>query len=275
MDVFPPVTDAVRRCEAIHDALVRRSDSGEGPSPCFTGRGADGRRDTDHRHASLIPLALGSRKDRLDHVLVYCPMGFDERARQALFTIRKTWAKDLPDLFLTLVGLGSYQSFRQTVPLLRSARAFRSATAFVPARFLKARGKDSLLEQVQRELTFRGLPRASSVEIEVDDERWIPASAARSGRRASDLVVFDADGVPRRPSVRFRAFRRARTNRPPPVALGLSLRLVFDAPIEQPILLGYGSHFGLGVFSPERGRDVDQTCGVEPAHPSVSASLQP
>ncbi|OJY22053.1 MAG: type I-U CRISPR-associated protein Cas5/Cas6 [Myxococcales bacterium 68-20] len=252
-DVLPPIADAVRRCEALHEALVRRSDPGDGPSPCFTGTGANGQRDTDHRHASLIPLTLGKRKDRLDHVLVYCPMGFDDKAHQALFGIRKTWAGDLPDLFVTLAGLGSVESLRQTVPLMCSARTFRSETAFVPARFLKAKGKDSLLEQVQRELEFRNLPRAANVEVEVIDGRWLPASAVRPGRRASDLILADGNGESSRPSARFRSFLRARAKRPPPVAFGLSLRLAFDTPVEGPILLGYGSHFGLGVFSPEGG----------------------
>lgn len=247
-DVFPPLTDAVRRLDALHDALVRLSDAGSGPSPCFTGR-ANGDALAGHRHASLFPLTLGKRKDRLDHILVHCPMGFDEAARQALFALRKTWARDLPDLFVTLAGVGLVDGFAKSVPLTRRSRDFRSATPFVPSRFLKARGKDALQEQVQRELEFRGLPRAREVSIELEGGRWGSAEAVRVGRRASDLGI-ELDGVFHRPTSHFRNFRRERAERKPPVAYALSLRLVFDDVVSGPIALGYGSHFGLGVFEP-------------------------
>jgi CRISPR-associated protein Csb2 len=248
VDVFPPMTDAVRRMEALHDALVRGSDSGEGSSPCFTG-GIAGESLRGHQHATLVPVALGKRKDRVDHILVHCPMGFDEGARQALFRIRKTWAHDLPDLFVTLAGMGASDAFATTVPLVRASRVFRSATPFVPSRYLRTNGKDALREQVQRELEFRNLPRATEVDIEVGENRWTSAKNVTAGRRAGDLAV-DVDGASRRPYSRFRHFLRARVKRPPPVAFALSLRLVFAESVTGPISLGYGSHFGLGVFEP-------------------------
>jgi CRISPR-associated protein Csb2 len=248
VDVFPPMTDAVRRLEALHDALVRLSDSPNGPSPCFTGR-LNGESLRGHRHAALVPLALGTRKDRLDHILVHCPMGFDDGARQALFRIRKTWAHDLPDLFVTLAGMGTLDAFAKSVPLVRASRIFRSATPFVPSRFLRTNGNSSLREQVQRELEFRSLPRAREVDIEFDENRWVSTESVTAGRRASDLAV-DVDGAPRRPHPRFRHFLRARAERPPPVGFGLSLRLVLEEPVSGPVTLGYGSHFGLGVFEP-------------------------
>lgn len=254
-DVFPPMKDVVRRLDALHDALVHLSDSGAGPSPCFTGR-ANGEAITGHRHASLVPLSLGKRSDRLDHILVHCPMGLDESARQALFRLRKTWASDLPDLFVTLAGMGMLEGFAKTVPHARPSRVLTSATPFVPARFLKPRGKDALLEQVQRELEFRELPRASEVSIELDGGRWAPTAMVRVGRRASDLAIdIDIDGARAigRPSSRFRHFRRERAERAPPVVFGLSLRLVFDEPVRGPISLGYASHFGLGLFEPREG----------------------
>jgi len=36
--------------------------------------------------------------------------------------------------------------------------------------------------------------------------------------------------------------------RRPPVDAGFAVRLTFDAPVRGPIALGYGSHFGLGLF---------------------------
>lgn len=192
-DVFPRMEEAVRRLDVIHDALVRLSDIETGPSPCFTGR-VRGDSIRGHRHARLIPLALGKRRDRLDHVLVHCPMGFDEKGRAALFRIRRTWAKDLPDLFLTIAGIGAVEAFETTVPLVRAARIFRSWTPFVPARFLKGRGKDSLLNQVQRELAFCGLPQASRVQIEAASGQWVSSENVIPGQRADDITISN-DGT--------------------------------------------------------------------------------
>jgi CRISPR-associated protein Csb2 len=247
-DAFPPIADAVWRLEALHDALVRRSEGPSGPSACFTGRAA-GETIGGHQHATLVPLTLGRRKGRIDHVLVHCPMGFDDQARDALFRLRKTWAKNLPDLFVALAGLGTLDSFAETIPLLRPSRLFRSATPFVPSRFLKSRGHDALFAQVQRELSYRGLHEAAAIEIEVDGGRWVSAARAVPGKRAADLAVRDGDRW-LRPSPRFRRFVRARASRPPPALLGLSLRITFAEPTEGPLALGYASHFGLGVFSP-------------------------
>lgn len=253
VDVFPPVADAIRRLDALHDALVKASDDGTGPSPCFTGK-SEGNPLGGHRHATLIPLTLGTRRDRLDHVLVYCPMGFDERARAALLRVRKTWAAGLPDLFVTLAGMGAVEDFGRLVPVARPATEFQSLTPFVPVRFLKAHGKDTLFEQVQRELAFRGLPAATDITIEmvrpgVATSAWIPAASAQVGKRAGELWA-DGDGTLLRPTPRFRHFILRRASRPPPTRLGLSLRLRFASRVFGPVSLGYGSHFGLGAFTP-------------------------
>jgi CRISPR-associated protein Csb2 len=250
-DVFPPISDAVRRLDAIHDALVKGSDLGGGASPCFTGK-LDGAVMFGHRHATLVPLSLGKRKDRLDHILVHCPMGLDPNAREALFRLRKAWAHNLPDLFLTLAGMGRLDAFAKVVPITACSRGFRSLTPFVPSRFLKSRGKDTLLLQVQRELALRDLCKAKTIEIEVATDQWVSAEDVQIGRCADDLVVI-VDGAPKRPHPRFRHFLRSRAERRPPVPFALSLRLTFDSPVPGPLTLGYGSHFGLGAFEPLDG----------------------
>ncbi|MGH7439018.1 MAG: type I-G CRISPR-associated protein Csb2 [Polyangiaceae bacterium] len=240
-DVLPPMPDALRRLEAIHQTLVRESDRrGAGPSPCFTGS-VRGDRIKGHRHATLIPLTLGKRKGRIDHVLVHAPMGFnaepgDDRAIHALGAIRRTYAKNLPTVFVVVAGMGKLADFENAVPLVRPSRAFRSITPFVPPRYLKAKGKDGLLGQVQAELCSRGLPPPLQVELET---------------RASEWTLLDAAEAPSPPWPRFRGYRYCRASRPPPAAIHFSLRLVFEHAVRGPIALGYGSHFGLGVFEPE------------------------
>jgi hypothetical protein len=78
----------------------------------------------------------------------------DDAPRLALGRVRKMYrGTDLPDLFVTLVGLGKREDFEATVPEVRAARVWRSVTPFVPPRFLKERGTNSLFGQGLR-LTF-------------------------------------------------------------------------------------------------------------------------
>lgn len=244
VDVLPPFRDALRRIELLHRSLVSFSDldrSGHG-SPVFTGQDVDGNPLVGHAHATLLPLSLGRRSDRLDHVLVHAPMGFDARAKAALGAVRKTYAPGIPDVFVTLVGLGRTADFVNDVPEVRRARVWRNTTPFVPTRHPKSRGQNTLEELVQRDLEQRGLPKADLVELELDDGSFAP------------LADWQAmGGAAPRPSTRFRHFRRERETRPPPVRLALGLRLHFAAPVAGPLALGYGSHFGLGAFRPDEG----------------------
>lgn len=235
-DVLPPLHDVVRRMGGIHDALVRLSDaSGGGPSPCFTGR-RDGIVLEGHRHAALLPLSLGRRVDRLDHVLVHAPMGFDRSAREALGTIRRTWAKNLPDIYLALAGIGERASFEKLVPGVRSSRQWRSATPFVPSRFLKPRGSNGLFGQIRAELRWRNIDLPARVHVELED--------------GSFHELHEDSPIPARLSTRFRHFHRERVERPPPTRHVFSLLLDFTEPVQGPLHLGYASHFGLGSFVP-------------------------
>lgn len=236
-DLYPPMRDALRRMELIHRSLVSLSDpekKGAG-SPALSGK-IDGEPMTGHRHAFMIPLALGRRKDRIDHLLVYARMGFDANARRALGLIRKTYAKDMPDLFVTLAGLGAREDFEELVPDVREAARWRSRTPFIPPRYLKRSGKNSLRGQIEAELKERGIEGLESILIELD---------------GGEYIGIDEYDRSMRLTPRFRHFRRERekegaTIRKP----ALSLELRFREPVRGPIALGYACHFGLGVFEP-------------------------
>jgi CRISPR-associated protein Csb2 len=273
-EVLPRIEDALLRMEALHDALVSRSDRGDGrgPSPCLSGRGADGQPLQGHRHAWLLPLCLdrddaSGRGARLDHVLVHATMGFDARAREALSRIRTAYAAKVPRMFLTLVGLGERTHFAAVVPCVQEARVWRSALPFVPPRHLKPRGAGSLEGQVQAELASRGLRPAECIEVELEGGVYIPASDFWPvwERRAPAPVRMSpsSDDQPPQPAAppqiprlasRWLDFRRERLSRgspKPPVTMGLGLRITLGAPVRGPIALGYASHFGLGLLEPD------------------------
>ena len=108
---------------------------------------------------------------------------------------------------------------------LGGSRSWVSATPFVPPRFLKPRGANTLIGQVNAELASRGRPLV---------EQW-------------DELPRTAETL----ALRHFARRRQRSGAPPPVDVGYAVRLRFAEPIVGPLTLGYGSHFGLGLFVAE------------------------
>jgi CRISPR-associated protein Csb2 len=133
-----------------------------------------------------------------------------------------------------LLGAGVAEDFPPRSPVGRS-RKWRSVTPFIPTRHFKRRGtrrdtggEDGFLESTLREdLARRGLPEPVSV-------RRLPDCRLR-GR-----------------SIRWIEFRRERlrgggTKGGHP---GAGFEVEFAEPLRGPLALGYGCHFGLGLFLP-------------------------
>jgi CRISPR-associated protein Csb2 len=235
-DLFPPLRDVIRRTDMLHKGLISVADptNTSRGSPALTGK-IDNVPIRGHRHAQLLPLSLRCRPDRFDHVLVFAEMGLDDVAMEALGSIRKTYAKGMPELFVTLAGFGTRPDFANQVRELRSALVWRSRTPFVPPRFAKPRGRNSVRGQLEHELEERGLTGLVDVAIELDEGRFVSLDAFEPGMR---------------PSLRFRHTRLDRGDHVPPVRAAYSLELRFGKPVSGPIGLGYGCHFGLGLFEP-------------------------
>lgn len=271
---LPRMRDALWRCEALHKALVRESAGAAAdgiPSATLTGCGPDRVPLQGHRHATLIPLDLDD-DSRIDHIAVYAPDGLDSEVMSALRRVRVTYAKDLPRIFVTVVDTGRRGDFSAQIAPLARARAWVSATPFVPPRHLKQSGRSSLLGQLCSELDSRGLPQPRTMEVQVSGQdpatesiRYVSAAEFWAlWRRRRPMVELGPDAaVPAAAdhpdpgasivlAPAWRHFRRVRQTSPsrPPVSVALGLRLVFDSPIDGPVSLGYASHYGLGVFRP-------------------------
>ncbi|MDB4958289.1 MAG: hypothetical protein JWO36_5858 [Myxococcales bacterium] len=252
--LLPLMRDAILRAESIHKCLVSKSHvDARGPSPCFTGCDELRRPLTGHGHASVLPISERGGVDpfaRMDHVVVHAPMGFDDAAISALRRTRVTWAANMPDLFLTLIGFGS----RTEMPdVVGRGRAWTSRTPFVLPRYLKPRGRNSLRGQIEAEMESRGLPRPAHVEVQLDDGSYTTPEHATQllAPQRQAVLVSAAEGPTeklRRLATRWRHFRLARImgGRPPPSRTALGLRVMFTEDVIGPISLGYGAHFGLG-----------------------------
>lgn len=233
---LPSVVRTLPQAELLHRALVkaacRHSDT---PSKVLTGRGESGKPLIEpHRHAHLLPLDLDD-DGHLDHILIWAPMRLDASAQAAVRAVRNTFTRGgVGPLRLALVGSGSLTELRGlkgvygeklyglTGPLA-GATEWTSVTPFVPSRYLKKRGKNTLDGQVIAELVTRGYPEPIGINV-LD---------VRSDTRLMSMHHF---------------IRSRRRGPAAPVDVGYSLTLRFAEPIMGPLCLGYGSHFGLGLF---------------------------
>lgn len=229
---LPPCTRALPQAELFHRAIIGRVGRGHRVHcPELTGKDEQGRPLHDHHdHAHTIPLDLDG-DGHLDHILIYAKMGLRDAAQRAIRQSRETWRKKGPDLQVAVVGYGELEMLRQLPsPLNRHAeqllgpsegsRVWESVTPFVLPRFRKPRGKNTLLGQLNAELESRRLPEVESILID-------PALT----RELRHYVRQRGHGGP-----------------PPPVDAGFGLRLTFTEPVHGPLILGYASHFGLGLF---------------------------
>jgi CRISPR-associated protein Csb2 len=98
---------------------------------------------------------------------------------------------------------------------------------FIPPRYLKRRGKNTLEGQIAAELATRGLPPATAIE-DLGPRAVIEKGWHRYVRRCRD-----------------------QTKRPAPPGI-FALRITFPEPQCGPICLGWGSHYGFGVMGGKR-----------------------
>lgn len=231
---LPMRARALPQAELLHRGLVASAGRGESVDcPELTGRDAEGRPLTGHRHAHLLPVDLDG-DGHLDHIVIYARMGLGPIAQRAVRTLKRTWTKGgVGELQVALAGQGDLDSLRELPPVLRSgvtallgprggARTWTSFTPLVLPRYQKRRGNNTFDGQVLAELASRGLPPA-----------------------AVQVLLWDDESRQLRHAVRV----RRHPAKPPPVDAGFAVRLTFVTPVGGPLALGYGAHFGLGLFA--------------------------
>lgn len=230
---LPRIERVLPQGELLHRALVANAMRINGHSIALSGCDADRKPlTTPHQHAHVLHLDL-DRDGHLDHVLIWAPMGLDANAQAAIRATRRTFTKGgTAPLRLAVAGAGETKDLISLAPpiggrlaaMLGTSARWRSLTPFVPPRFLKRNGRNTLLGQVNAELASRGLPQAHSFRV-LDPHEDEEARVARHFKRARQ--------------------RGAR----PPQDIGFMLELQLEAATAGPLALGYGSHYGLGLFS--------------------------
>lgn len=245
--VPPRLTEAISFAERIHDALVYNSKG----SSVFTGCAESGIPMEGHKHAFILcesNLGLGrGQRGEITHAVIYAPAGFDFRERKALDSLTRIWGRDGHDVQLILIGVGQPEDFagtdtaRGACSILAESRNWISRTPFVPTRHPKA--------------TKTGTPK-------LDDSGLQIGSPEHELRRLLSLAAFPAPFSVEPVSstdlagheTRWLSFRRERNRgdgRRATSGYGYGFRIKFPEAVRGPIALGYGAHFGLGLFVPE------------------------
>lgn len=278
---LPRIEDAVRIGELMRLAALSRFGWEPDPRngrrrplapPDISGRGADNAplRDAHHSHAFWLPEDADG-DGLIDHVCVYLASGFDTRTRAALDQLTRLWARSGiaqnrgtaqnrdggedhggREWRLALEGFGKCGDFADSSALLRHTRVWRSVTPFLPTGHLKRTSDASRARQVLDDGQSITGPLAEATgyprEVRRLALRRRLTAPSQADRIQVDLLPWmEVHGARRRP-IQFHRFR-SRGQEAMTDTRSAMLRIRFASPISGPVALGYGCHFGLGLFA--------------------------
>jgi CRISPR-associated protein Csb2 len=226
----PRIEQALRIGEVARWALMA---GGGDPPPEFSGRDAAGPRRDDPAHAHAFFLPEDADGDGfIDHLIVYCRLGFSPEARRRLDRLHSLWlARGAMEWRVALEDIAVPETFTGVSALLRPSRLWASITPYLMPWYAK---RDfGVAEQVTQELARRAIfPRLQSV------------------------TVLDRS-VQAKPALNFDRFR-SRRGLSQPDRLGTPLSLTFAEAVQGPLALGFACHYGLGLFVAIRGACSDR-----------------
>lgn len=249
----PPVEETLRIAEILRWALIRREDGVHTPAELL-GRDADGplRDDPQHAHAFYLP-EDADQDGFIDHLIVYCRTGFSCEARRRLDRLSRLWLargqadddgyRGRKEWRVALEDIAAHDTFDAS-PVLGRSRIWTSATPYLKSRFDKRRPKEfaALVDSYRSQIVHEWQRRFPGVAAPVISPLTEPVVPQRFARR------FGANGRVRTPLAFSRI--RARRGGSQPDSAGGFFELTFTQPVQGPIALGWGCHFGLGLFSP-------------------------
>lgn len=249
------LTETIVLADRVHETLVSLSNG----SSVFTG--CDSHREPLHgnRHAYIF-CESNSRQvvgddGPITHIAIYAPMGFGSGDLNALENLSEIWGENDLRVTVALQGIGQPEDFAGNFivmdadhpfcPLLSRSRVWVSRTPFIPTRHpkvtragafkLDGRGLQigSPEHEVRRLLGMQNLAEIVSVE---------PIAGTLLGKKQIGWSGFrlSRDGG----RGRWAGSR------------GYGFRIEFSEPVNGPIAVGYGAHFGMGLFVPEDDRQI-------------------
>ncbi len=238
---LPPITETLAVAELLRAALMHRYTClTSRPVPSvLSGRDAEGRplRQAAHPHAFFLPQANG--KGQIDRLVLHAAGGLDAEVLRACESLTRLWIGDArrhgenppndrgrQEWRVALARAGEAEDFPDSA-LLRQSRHWISMTPYLRPRYDDGADRQTLCErQIRREAAARELGVIEQVAL-----------AEGEGRLVSN-----------RNALTFRRFRSRRGLRQPD-RTGTGLVITFTQAIRGPVALGFGAHFGLGLFA--------------------------
>ncbi|MDE2832953.1 MAG: type I-U CRISPR-associated protein Csb2 [Bacteroidota bacterium] len=241
----PRIEDAIKIGEVMRAAAMSQFGWSEGegtgartPLAPWQISGRNGARgpvnDPTHPHAFWLPEDADD-DGWIDHIIVYVSGGINREIQDRLDRITRIWlssqrgrgelrnASKVQEWRLALEGFGQLKDFEGSSRLLAVSKRWRSVTPFLAAGYLKRKGYRG---EVIRLLRLRG----------IDTE----------GVRITELDEISVGSV-RRHALHFHRFR-SRGREVQRDSSGALLEIEFPQEVKGPLAIGYGCHFGLGVF---------------------------
>ena len=227
---LPMLEDAVRMGELARMALMRIVEKNLGHVPTLLS-GHDLPPGNSHEHAFFI--SEHDHQGRIDHLLVHTPGGLDRRTVNAMKGLKRLYTRDAREWEVWFEGAGGVKDFLGKSDCMAFGKVWRTVTPYLHPWYLKR--NFGINEQIRKECRLRKLPEPEAV-------RLLP-----------EVVVGSR---PRRP-VHYHRFRSKR-GLVQPDTRGTFLELVFPETISGPLALGFGSHYGLGLFVAANGAAADR-----------------
>lgn len=219
---LPRIEDSLRIGELLRWAAMSAFGKDETDRymapPIFSGHDLP----TGNRHQHAFYLPFDSTGDgRLDRALIHVPAGFSGSDRQTIEHLHKIWDRSGGQWKLILENVGGIETGGD---LMKRSKHWVSVTPYLHPWHVKR--NFSVKDQIRRECHERGF--VPPVHID------------------SDTVIVN--GIERRP-IHYRRFRSKR-GLAQPDRQGSFWKLEFSEPVHGPLALGFGCHFGLGLFKP-------------------------
>ncbi len=237
--VPPSITQSLSLAERFHQALCSKlGDSGNSPS--LTGRDAQGAPVTGNAHVYF--LSECDKHGYVTHMTLHAPGGFDDAACRAFSKLRRVWGAEGFDLNIVLLATGQPDDFVFASPYFQKARIWTSFTPFIPVRHPKAT-RTGVLKMDEKKRLQIGSPEHDCWRLlDMITPPYQVTNITLLGQRIS----YELRDIP---CLEFQRYRRTGIgtragNR------GYALRIEFQDEVSLPFGLGYGAHFGLGLFAP-------------------------
>lgn len=212
----------------------------------LSGKDQDDAPITGHQHAYFLPLGHRNQVGRevIERVLIWAGAGLELDAWASLQRLgasgrRLRGVAEGHPLNLILAGYGDFDELQALLARdvtrpdkgswLGPAKTWVSATPFVPPRFTKVRG-------------------GKRIDGPEDQLRWLAGEVL--GQQIETIEAYASEGGGAFGWNRFVRVRRKDRKRSAAHG-GMGFRITFAEPVHGPIVLGYGAHFGLGLFRPE------------------------